>query len=140
MRFVTNANRHNVLRLPVWVGSEALRSVLEEIASPGRRALLILDFQDTKHIQLQALQQFMGRIRQLGPLPRPILLAGLNPYCEQILRFALNPHDWDQFLEVTGDLDLTAPRGNGTVEDVASEWEQLGNGGFAAAISRPCPN
>ena len=47
MRFVTNANRHNVLRLPVWVGSEALRSVLEEIASPGRRALLILDFQAT---------------------------------------------------------------------------------------------
>ena len=140
MRFVSNYNKHNVLRLPVWVGSEALRSVLEEVASPGHRALLILDFQDTKHIQLQALQQFMNRIRQLGPLPRPIILAGLNPYCEQILRFVLIPHDWDQFLEVTGDLELTGPRGNGADENVAFEWEHIGDGGLGAAFSRLCPN
>ena len=140
MRFVSNHNKHNVFRLPIWVGPEALRSVLEELASSRGGALLILDFQDTMHIQLQALQQFMGRIRQLGPLPRPIILAGLNPYCEQILRFVLIPHDWDQFLEVTGDLDLTAPRGNGAVEDSCVELERMGAEGFLPVFSRLCPN
>ena len=140
MRFVTNYNDHYVLQLPVWVGAEALRKVMEELLAPGRRALLILDFQKTMHIQLQALQQFAAGIRQLGPLPRPIVLAGLNPYCEQILRFVLIPPDWDQFLEVTGELELTVPRGNGMDEEFATQLERTREGGLPATFTRFCPN
>lgn len=129
-----------VVLLPGEVTWDVLRPILDEIAASARPTLWVLSFLHTQHIRFQALRRFVRRVRQLGPLPRPIVLAGLNPYCEQILQFALIPVDWDLFLEVTGDIDLVAPRGYGAAGDTADGAGQPREDAPAFAFSRPCPN
>ena len=91
-----------VIHLPERVDAAVLRTVLLALGEvPSRGALrCVLDFTGTAHIRFQDLRDFTRRVRERFDDSRPIALAGLNEYCEEIVRFALRADDWDLFQEV----------------------------------------
>ena len=118
-----DADDFRIFSLPAWVDWATLREVVEQMGRTHPTRGWVLDFEETRHIRFQALRQFVGLVRRLEPLPRPIVLAGLNPYCQRILQFVLIPRDWDLLFEAAGDWVLAVPRGT-----CASEFAAVGSG------------
>jgi hypothetical protein len=98
-----------IFHLPTKVEETALASVicaLEE-TPPANSVQCVLDFSASSHVRFQDFQKFTQFFRERLRLSHPILLAGLNPYCEEILRFALRAEDWELFCR----LEPVAPAG-----------------------------
>jgi hypothetical protein len=129
-----------VLQLPVNLTRAALQTIMDALAAvPAGQ--WVFDFRRTRHIQFKALQELVRRLQALGPFPRPIVLAGLTPYCEEIVYFALHSRDWDLFIEVSGEGALPAPGENGGgSECVIGLPGESGEEGVSAPFPWLCPN
>jgi hypothetical protein len=130
-----------VLRLPVNLTFAALQTIMDAVAAGPSAGQWVFDFCLTRHIQFKALQELVRRLQTLGPFPRPIILAGLTPYCEEIVYFALQSRDWDLFIEVSGDGALPAPGGNDGGSECVLGWSgESADEGASAPFCWLCPN
>ena len=126
-------------RLPQIVGRGSLGRIARDINRSGRQEEILLDFSCVRHIDFRAFRGFVAGLRNLADTPGPILLVGLSPYCQEILRFALRPRDWELFEELF--MEIGTPRGNGVP---GTEWmEGRSLGPWVDALAErwaPCPN
>lgn len=102
-----------IFPLPRRATGEVLDTVAEQLAECGTDVAVVLDFRGTEHVDYRALRRFVHRMRSIRTLAGPVRLVGLNPYCRQIVRFALDAGDWELISQETGGMASAAPGGNG---------------------------
>jgi len=137
-----SCNILNVYRLPSIVDNHALVPVADQVLAAGGNLSCVMDFTLSIHVDFRALRGFVRRIRCIGRLPKPILLVGLNPYCEEIVQFALSTADWDLFLELDVEMEAGVPGGNSALPAHGARFGSAGEPGARAAgpLLSPCPN
>ncbi len=129
-----------VFRLPDRVDHTILETLAALIGKqPGTH---VLDFAATSHIDFRGMRAFARRVRGMGPLHRPILLAGLNPYCLEIMGFALGAGDNDLFLIAPGGAAGVWSRGNDPAPglDLVGTLVEDEAGGALRALHQACLN
>ncbi len=91
--------------LPARVAHGEVDELVVWLVRTGGTLAVTLDFTDTAHIDFRAVRALIARVREIHSSLPPIRMVGLNPYCEQILRYALEASDWDLFetVEDAGD-------------------------------------
>lgn len=140
---------HKVERfaLPNELASGQVDELVVWAVQSGGTTQLTIDFQNTSHIDFRAARSFVTRIRALYPSLPPIRIVGLDPYCEQILRFALGAADWDLF-ELVSDAGEGSEAASGLGADardasVGSPASASWGGGSWSSLAgpwAPCPN
>jgi hypothetical protein len=107
-------SKYYVFYMPDRVDSKVLTAALRD-GLHASSLPWVLDFSATVHIHYGAFRRFAARLRRVRSGGRPVLLAGLNPYCGLIIHYALRAADWEAFTEGTTDFSwaVEAPRGNG---------------------------
>ena len=124
--------------LPAQLGQGDVDELVVWLVRTGADLQLTLDFTDTSHIDFRAVRSLVERVREIHASSPPIRIVGLDPYCEQILRFSLAPSDWDLFDSVVdaGDGEDTE---SGAQADASSAWGGSSWNSIAGSWS-PCPN
>lgn len=111
MRKIECGNGNTTFSLPGIADERALIPIADELLASGGNRAMKLDFGGTSHIDYRAFRRFVRQVRRLESLARPIVLAGLNPYCAAILKFALATNDWDLFTETASGNETVASLG-----------------------------
>jgi hypothetical protein len=146
MRRMIHRSEPKVLSLSGRVGAPALKVAYRQILRASETGQWVLNFAATMHIDFRDLREFAEKLRRMDSRPRIIVLSGLNPYCEKIVRFALGAGDWDLVLEEQvewGSMETAppAPWGNGAeVGHRTGRGPRLRAWEEAAVLLPPCVN
>ena len=124
--------------LPARLAQGDVDELVVWLVRTGGGLQLTLDFTDTSHIDFRAVRALVERVREIHTSLPPIRIVGLDPYCEQILRYSLTASDWDLF-ETVEDAVEGEGTGEGAGAGASSTWEGPSWSPLAESWS-PCPN
>lgn len=124
--------------LPARLAQGDVDELVVWLVRTGCGLQLTLDFTDTSHIDFRAVRALVERVREIHSSLPPIRIVGLDPYCEQILRYSLTPSDWDLFETVDGAL-TDEGIGEGANAGASAAWSGPSWNSVAESWS-PCPN
>lgn len=135
-------NKAERYALPARVGQGDVDELVVWLVRTGGGLQLTLDFTDTAHIDFRAVRLLVDRVREVHMSLPPIRIVGLDPYCEQILRFALAGTEWD--LSDAGMDEGMVGTSGGDVRSsaVPASSDEMGGTSWGSLLGSwtPCPN
>lgn len=135
-------NKAERYALPARVGQGEVDELVVWLVRTAGGLQLTLDFTDTAHIDFRAVRLLVDRVREVHMSLPPIRIVGLDPYCEQILRFSLAGTEWD--LSETGMDDGIVGASDCDVRESAApvSSEAMGGSSWGSLLGSwtPCPN
>lgn len=130
-------NKVERFALPARLDQGKVDELVVWLVRSGGELQLTIDFTDCSHIDFRAVRMLVARVREVQASLPPIRIVGLDPYCEQILRFSLTASDWDLFEQVDD-----AGDDGGAIGGYVGSADSRAGAGFESLTETwaPCPN